>query len=36
MLTYDLKKILKAELNKELAKTPTDGVAKHFAKTLKF
>lgn len=36
LLPNDLKEILKAELNKELARTPTEDVAKHFAGVIKF
>ena len=36
LLPKELKGVLKAELNKELSRTPTEDVAKHFAGVMKF
>ena len=36
LLPDELKNILKMELNKELVRTPTEDVAKHFAGVMKF
>jgi len=36
MLSDELKSVLKSELNKEIARVPTDEVAKHFAGRMRF